>query len=273
MPLDSLTRRRILAAVGSAGALYLGMDRAAATLGYGTVDMNQRTVNGTYAQTQGFADENPPPRIGLTWREIVNGTVQEDTGLTSTTDGEAGSVGLIVDEAVVPGDSGSVTMRARLLSGADVDAANTANAELYLLAHISDTAENGINEPERDAGDTADTDGLPGDLAEHVRMAVWVDESILTGDGNGELEDLPIIGDTPIAEGSLAQVATASDLAGDARGNTGGYRISVGGDTCLSPGDEVYVSFEWEIPESVGNVIQGDSATFQVGFDPRPCPE
>jgi len=270
MPLDSLTRRRILAAVGSAGALYLGVDRAAATLGYGTVDMNQRTVNGTYAQTQGFADENPPPRIGLTWREIVNGAVQEDTGLTDTTDGDAGNVGLIVDEAVVPGDSGSVTMRSRLLSGEGVDAENTANAELYLLVHLSNTAENGINEPEQKAGDTSPNDG---ELEDFTRITVWEDESILTGDGNGELEDLPIIGDTPIAEGSLVQVATASDLAGDARGNTGGYRISVGGDTCLSPGDEVYVSFEWEIPESVGNIIQGDSATFQVGFDPRPCPE
>lgn len=273
MPLDSLTRRRILAAVGSAGALYLGADRAAATLGYGTVDMNQRTVNGTYAQTQGFADENPPPRIALTWRETVNGVVQEDTGLTDTTDGDDGNVGLVVDEAAVPGDSGSVTMRARLISGEGVDAGNTANAELYLLVHISDTAENGIIEPERDAGDTVDNDGFPGDLAENIQLTVWEDDSILTGNGNGELDDLPVIGDTPIAEGSLVRVATETELDGDALGNTGGYRVSVGGDTCLSPGDEVYVSFEWEIPESVGNIIQGDSATFQVGFDPRPCPE
>jgi hypothetical protein len=270
MPLDSLTRRQVLAAVGSAGALYLGVDRAGAALGYGTVDLNQRTVNGTYAQPDGFVDEDPPPRIGLTWREIVNGTVQTDTGLTGSADGDTGGVGPIVDEAVVPGDSGSVTMRARLLAGEDANAENTANAELYLLFHLSETAENGINEPERAAGDTSPNDGELDDL---TRITVWEDESILAGDGNGRLEDLPIIGDTPIAEGSLAAVATASDLAGSAPENTGGYRLSIGGDTCLSPGDEVYVSFEWEIPADVGNVIQGDTATFQVGFDPRPCPE
>jgi hypothetical protein len=268
MSIDSLTRRRILAAAGSVGALYLGGDRAAAALGYGTVDLNQRTVNGTYAQTQGFADENPPPRVALTWREIVNGAVQEDTGLTDTTDGATGGVGLIVDEAVMPGDSGSVTMRARLISAGNEPAENTANAELYVLFHLSETAENGINDPEREAGDTSPNDG---ELDDFTRITVWEDGGIF--DGNGELEALPIIGDTPIAEGSLAEVATESDLSGDALNNTGGYRISIGGDTCLSPGDEVYVSFEWEIPTSVGNIIQGDSATFQVGFDPRPCPE
>jgi len=264
MPLNSLTRRRILAAVGSAGALYLGVDRAGAALGLDPVDMNQRTVNGTYAQTNGFTDA--PPRIALSWREIVNGQVQEDTGLTADTEGETGSVGLIVDEAVVPGDTGSVTMRVELLER-DTP---TENAQLYLFVRLSDESENGVNEPERDAGDDPNSD--EGELDGKTDMSVWVDEGILTG--NGELEELPVIGDRKVAEGSLAHVASQ-----DALGVThvsegvyeGGYQISIDGDTCLSPGDEVYVSFQWRIPESVGNIIQGDSATFQVGFDPRPC--
>jgi len=258
MPLDSLTRRRILAAVGSAGALYLGVDRAGAALGYETVDMNQRTVNGTYAQTNEFTQA--PPRIALTWREIVNGTVQEDTGLTTDTEGETGGVGLIVDEAVMPGDSGSVTMRAELLER-DTP---TEDAQLYLLLRLSDTAENGVNEPELDAGDDPGTDG--GELHEHTEVSVWIDEGIFSG--NGELEDLPVIGDETVAEGTLAEVADPDPKStGD-----GEYQISIDGETCLSPGDEVYVSFRWQIPESVGNIIQGDSATFQVAFDPRPCP-
>jgi len=259
-----LTRRRILAAAGSVGALYLGADRAGAALGLDPVETNQRTVNGTYAQSQGFVDENPPPRIGLSWREMVNGERQEDTGLTGSVNGDTGGVGLVVDEAVMPGDSGSVTMRARLLEAEDTD--QTADAELYLLVHLSNTAENGTNEPEEKAGDTSPNDG---ELEDFTEITVWVDDGIFTG--NGELEPLPVIGDTPIASGTLAEVATTSDLAGNAQNNTGGYRISIGGDTCLSPGQEVYVSFEWKIPESVGNIIQGDSATFQVGFDPRPC--
>jgi len=257
MPLDSLTRRRILAAVGSAGALYLGVDRASATLGYGIVDMNQRTVNETYAQTNEFTQA--PPRIALTWREIVNGAVQEDTGLTTDTDGETGGVGVIVDEAVLPGDSGSVTMRAELLER-DTP---TQDAQLYLLLRLSETAENGANEPELDAGDVVGADG--GELHEHTEISVWIDEGIFTG--NGELEDLPVIGDQAVAEGTLAEVADP-DPSGTGDGE---FQISIDGDTCLSPGDEVYVSFEWRIPESVGNIIQGDSATFQVAFDPRPC--
>jgi len=261
MPLSPLSRRRILAAVGSVGALYLGADRAGAVLN-DPVEMNQRTVNGTYALENEF--EDAPPRIALTWREIVNGEIQEDAGLTDdTAEGETGGVGLIVDEAVMPGDSGSVTMRAELLERDTT----TANAELYLVYRLSDTAENGINEPERKAGDTSPNDG---ELDDFTEIRVWVDDGILTG--NGELEDLPVIGDETVASGTLSELS-ASDLAGNPQENTGGYQISADGGTCLSPGTEVYVSFEWQIPDDVGDLIQGDSATFQLAFDPRPCPE
>lgn len=258
MTTPTFTRRRILAAVGSAGAFYLGADQASAALGYGPVDLNQRTVNGTYAQTDEFTQA--PPRIALTWREIVNGAVQEDTGLTTDTEGETGGIGLIVDEAVMPGDSGSVTMRAELL---ERDTPTVDSVALYLLLRLSDTSENGVNEPELDAGDSPGEDG--GELQDHTEISVWIDEGIFTG--NGELEDLPVIGDETVSEGTLAEIA---DPDPKSTGN-GEFQISIDGDTCLSPGDEVYVSFEWRIPESVGNIVQGDSATFQVAFDPRPC--
>ncbi|AXG06434.1 hypothetical protein DU500_08385 [Haloplanus rubicundus] len=260
MPLDSFTRRRILAAVGSAGALYLGVDRAGAALGYEPVDLNQRTVNGTYARTNEFTQA--PPRIALSWREIVNGERQEDTGLTTDAEGETGDVGLVVDEAVMPGDSGSVTMRAELL---ERDTPTVDSVALYLLLRLSDTAENGVNEPELDAGDSPGEDG--GELQDHTEISVWIDEGIFTG--NGELEELPVIGDNTVAEGTLAEVADPNPKeTGD-----GEYRIRIDGTDCFSPGDEVYVSFEWRIPDTVGNIIQSDSATFQVAFDPRPCTE
>lgn len=264
----TFTRRKVLAALGSVGAVYVGSDYAGAALGLDPVDLNQRTVDGTYAQTQGWTTADPPPRVGLSWREIVNGEVQEDTGLTGTTDGETGGVGLIVDEAVMPGDSGSVTMRARLLPADGETADGTANAELYLLFTITDRAENGVDEPEREAGDAPGADG--GELPAVTQVTVWEDEGIFTG--NNALEPLPVIGDTPIADGSLAEVAGSSELDGDSDANTGGYRIDLDGDTCLSVGDEVYVSFRWEIPSGADNRIQGDSATFRVEFDPRPCP-
>lgn len=272
MPLKSLTRRRILAAVGSTGALYLGVDRAGAALGLDPVDMNQRTVNGTYARSTDWENsEDAPPRIGLAWRETVNGAVTEQTDLT--TDGETGGVGLVVDEAVMPGDTGSVTMRARLLEREDQA---TANAELYLRFRLSDTSENGIVEPERKAGDTTSDEGELDDIAQ---IRVWKDDGMFGG-GDGELtwEDVPLVGDTEITDGwqNLDEVDGSDAF-------DGGYRLSLGGETCLNPANEptVYVSFKWEIPEALPssspeddiNVIQGDSATFQFSFDPRPCPE
>jgi hypothetical protein len=247
----SLTRRRILAAVGSAGALYVGVDRVGAAVGLDPVDTNQRTVNGTYAQSTEFTDA--PPRIAIDWRETVNGSVQEETSLT--TDGESGAVGLIVDEAVMPGDSGSVTMRVQLLEREDQP---TQNAQLYLKFPISDDSENGINDPEQAAGDATPNDG---ELDEFTEVRVWKDESPI-GTGDGEWDGIPVIGDTEISSGTLEQVS--NDIGG-------GTRLAVDGETCLSPGTELYVSFQWSVPASVGNVIQGDSATFQVGFEPRTC--
>ncbi|WP_423751260.1 hypothetical protein [Salinirarus marinus] len=257
------TRRRILAAVGSVGALYLGVDRVGAALGSETVETNQQTVNGTYAQSTEFT--NAPPRIALAWRETVNGAVQEETDLAA--DGETGAVGLVVDEAVVPGDSGAVTMRARLLEDPEQ---TTQNARLYLRFRLSETAENGINDPERVAGDGTPDAGELDDVAE---IRIWKDDGAFgSGDGEPTWADVPIVGDTEITDGwqSLAEVADSGTF-------DGGYQLS----TCLDPAEEpeVYVSFRWEIPQSLPadapgtdiNVIQGDSATFQVGIDPRPC--
>ncbi|GAB6862186.1 hypothetical protein ACFR97_13025 [Haloplanus litoreus] len=254
----SLTRRRILAAVGSVGALYLGVDRASAALGLDPVRLNQHTVNGTYAASTEEMFVDAPPRIALTWREIVNGQLQEETGLVDDSDGETGAIGLIVDEAVVPGDSGSVTMRARLLEREDQE---TEDARLFLAFRLSNTAENGINEPEAEAGDTTPNDG---ELEDYTQLTIWKDDGFGTANGELELGDIPVVGDTEIASGSLAEVAESTAF-------DDGYQVLVDGDGCLSPGDEVYVSFRWSIPESTGNIIQGDSATFQVGFDPRPC--
>ena len=204
----------------------------------------------------------------------TEGTDTEDSTETSSTTTENSQSGEQLDivvnksemsgqvDSVMPGDSGSVTMRAELL---ERDTETVESVELYLLLRLSDTAENGVNEPELDAGDSPGEDG--GELQDHTEISVWIDEGIFTG--NGELEELPVIGDDTVAEGTLAEVAD-SDPKGTGDGE---YRIRIDGADCFSPGDEVYVSFEWRIPDTVGNIIQSDSATFQVAFDPRPCTE
>ena len=84
-------------------------------------------------------------------RPTENGAVSGPTGALLYEAGRSGldGVGLIVDEAVLPGDTGAVTLRATLLD----DGGALQNAELALYFALSDTAENGLTEPEREAGD------------------------------------------------------------------------------------------------------------------------
>ncbi|SDY10278.1 hypothetical protein [Halobellus clavatus] len=245
-----LTRRRILAAAVGAGLLTLGAAPARAAAGLAPVELTQT------AQIQ---SGDSLPGVALDWRETVNDSVVADTDLTTVSTDATGGVGLIVDEAVLPGDTGAVTLRATLLD----DGGALQNAELALYFALSDTAENGLTEPEREAGD----DGDPaGDLHTTATISIWRDMGV--GTGNGRSEDIPFLtdGDEAIAAGTLAAV-DANPTFDD------GYVLSRDGETCLAVGDAVYVSFRWEIPRGAGNLIQGDSARFTVGFVPRRCSE
>ncbi|MFB6109227.1 MAG: hypothetical protein ABEJ82_10405 [Haloplanus sp.] len=236
---DTPTRRRILGALGSVGLLYVGVDRGRAALGLTPVETNQQMQ----IETAG-----PMPDVALDWPETLNGEVQEDTDLGSVTAGNTGDVGLVVDESVVPGDEGTLTMRATLVDGGET-AAET--AALFLRFLLSNTAENGVSEPEEKAGDDPTSD--EGELQNFTEVTIWKDTGIGTGNGSQEpFEDV-------IADGTLSSI---EGQVGD------GHRLH---DGCLSVGDSVYVSLRWRVPSDAGNIIQGDSAAFAVGFDPRAC--
>lgn len=244
------SRRRILATAASLGLLTLGAGPARAAVGLSPVELTQTTQ---------IRAGDPLPPIALDWRETVNGVVREHTDLTAVSSENVGDVGLVVDEAVLPGDTGAVTLRATLLDDADA----VPSAELYLYFALTETAENGTTEPEREAGD----DGAPeGDLHTTATITIWKDMGL--GTGNGRNEDVPYLtdGDEVIAAGTLAAVGAEPAL-------DGGYLLARDGETCLAAGDSVYVSFRWAVPRDAGNLIQGDSARFSVGVAPRRCAE
>ncbi|RLM53639.1 hypothetical protein DVK02_12360 [Halobellus sp. Atlit-31R] len=247
----TLTRRQILAAAAGTTLVAVGAGPARAATGLAPVELTQA------AQIQ---PGEALPAIALDWRETVNGAVTADTDLTTVSTDRTGDVGLIVDEAVLPGDTGAVTLRATLVDGGETA---VQSAELSLYFALIATAENGLTEPERETDSTPDV----GELQDVATVEIWTDMGL--GTGNGGIEDIPFVtdGDEVIASGTLATVAEDPTVTG------GGYRLTRDGETCLSIGDEVYVSFRWAVPGDVGNAVQGDSARFAVGFATRGCAE
>ena len=251
--MDQPTRRQVLGALSGTALLAFGAAPARSAAGLDPVEPNQ--------STQIQTDESLPT-VALDWRETVNGVVTEETDLSKTSTGHTGDVGLVVDEAVLPGDTGAVTLRASLVDDTADGAGSAAqSAAVSLHFALTDTAENGRNEPERAAGDeTAET----GELQDFATIELWRDMGL--GTGNGANEDIPFVtdGDEMIASGTLAEV-DADPVFDD------GYPLSRSGEPCLSVGESVYVTFRWSIPERAGNVIQGDSAQFVVGVTVEGC--
>ncbi|MDQ2053893.1 hypothetical protein [Halobellus sp. H-GB7] len=249
--MENPTRRQVLGAVSGTALLAFGAAPARSAAGLDPVEPNQSTQIQTGESL---------PTVALDWRETVNGVVTEDTDLSTGSTGHTGDVGLVVDEAVLPGDTGAVTLRASLADGTPgANAAQSAAVSLHFA--LTDTAENGRNEPERAAGDeTAET----GELQDFATIELWRDMGL--GTGNGANENIPFVtdGDEMIASGTLAEV-DADPVFDD------GYPLSRSGESCLSVGDAVYVTFRWSIPERAGNVIQGDSAQFVVGVTVEAC--
>jgi len=189
--------------------------------------------------------------LEVDWRETYNGEVLEDTRSESTytEDGAVVSLG-----NVLPGDVGTVSFRLR--NPDDDDTSTTVTPELSL--DLLGTAENGVVDPEREAGDT--TDGADeGELQDYLETKIWYDEGLATFDvlgGDNATQDAGESLVTSDAEGTLAEVAGAVDA------------VSLGE---LSPGDEVTVAFRWEFDSDADSqdvdVTQTDSVSFAFGLD------
>jgi predicted ribosomally synthesized peptide with SipW-like signal peptide len=147
------------------------------------------------------------------------------------TDGEStngGPATFLDGVRVSPGSSGSGTVTLRNVGSID--------GHLSLTAVRVVDAENGVSDPEADAGDDSPEDG---ELAENLVASA----SLSGADGSRDI----------CPGGTALPSLFAAGVTYDA-----GYP--------LAAGEEATFEFEWELPESVGNEIQGDSAGLELSF-------
>jgi hypothetical protein len=224
-----LSRRRLLGAAAAGGA-------ASAT---GVALLSSDAV--AYQSSTTVGSE---PAIRVDWRETYNGSVV-DAG-DETAEAPALDIG-----TAQPGDSG--TLAFRVAPGPDSEPVH-ASVSLSLTAND----ENGVNEPERAAGDTT-TDR--GELADALEVAAWYDTGSFGVPGLGGCDGNRDAAETTLVDGSLVDA--------DAALSEG---VPLGGD-CLDPDSAVCVGMAWSLPESVGNRIQSDGVETSLSFTVESCGE
>ena len=230
-----INRRQLLGLLGGTGAAaYLG-------LRYATGD----PVRYTYASSHDCDGYT----LDAEWRETY--TSDGDTTLlenTTSSDGaESGGASIIQLSNVLPGDRGTVGFR--LTAEATDGASDTVSPTLSF--DIVETAENGLNDPEAEAGDTTED---VGELQDYIEVTIWENTGILGVDALGADDLTQQIGEPTIAEGTFAEVATA--LNDEPLGSI---------DTSADSDESVSATLRWELADDENiNVIQTDSVTFTL---------
>lgn len=244
-----LTRRRLIAAVGGVGFLTAGSRAASAAMDLDPVTFTQ------FEQVDGGA----MPDVLLNWRETYNGDVLEASGFSNPP--SAGPEGLLIDVAdVLPGDAGTVTFQVELGEGETEQAPDA--ARVLFAPVIYENAENGVNEPERDAGDVV---GSAGDLDDALTLGLRYD-----GGCNGT--DLPIVPDDTRVHPDVAKSASAGQTIREVASIlSDGVELTPPSGSCFQVGESTCLTVEWALPKGVGNRVQGDSLGFLFRFSPQPC--
>lgn len=228
----TLTRRRVLAALGSVGFVALGTG-AATAIASPPLTRHERVQ---------ISEETP---VDVDWRQTYNGEVIDDLDTVVGDD----AVRL---ENVLPGDRGSLSVRVSLPESAERSVA------VDLAFDLAASPENGVNEPEATAGDR----GPPGELPDYLDVSVWYD-AVLACNGTREPAE-PLV--APEASGTLAEVDTALDGPVPVGPNPFNSQTN-----CFGAGDAVCLSFAWSFDADAGNVSQGDAAVVTFGVVPREC--
>jgi len=228
-----INRRRLLGVLGGTGvATYLG-------LGYATGD----SVRYTYASSHSCDGYT----LDAEWRETYTRNGETTLLENTTSDGAApGGSSIIQLSNVLPGDRGTVSFRVTA-DRTDTDASDTVSPTLGF--EIVETAENGIVDPEQEAGDTTENTG---ELQEYLQLTIWENTGILGVDALGADDLTQQIGEPTIAEGTFAEVA-------DTLNNETLGSITTDSDESVS------VTLRWEFADDAGiNVTQTDSVTFTL---------
>lgn len=234
---NPISRRRVLRNLGIAGF---------ATGGFTFVSTGETVA---YQQEQTYQTEAGVD-LRVEWTSFYNGE------LLAEGDDDAQGPALTLTD-VLPGDEGTLAFSIQIDEDEESDETD-ATYEFLLRGTITDESENGITEPERNAGDTSTESG---ELGDYLQAEVWYDQGVLGG-CNGELD----FREAQIATGSLRAVASSL---------SSGIRLASrsGEPDCYGVGDAVCLGIHWWLPESSPdvNVVQGDSVTFDLGFGATEC--
>ncbi|MFW6458644.1 MAG: hypothetical protein ACOCY6_04430 [Halodesulfurarchaeum sp.] len=256
----TITRRQLLAGLGGA------------TIVFGGTALARRPPTFTQYTYAEPTDDTSDGILRIAWYETRNGTFVENQG--GTDDGEevtldpdvtpeylleatertdvAGPV--LTLSNVLPGDFGTLVVGLEVVEEEAPDP-----IALWLAGELTESAENGINEPERSAGDTTpDT----GELDEAATIEVWSDSSVLGScDGLRTLEEslrAPIVERDSFSSVFDPAAAIVNE----------GVRVF---DDCLGPGTIRCVALGWALPKNTGDQVQGDSLAFDFHFAAGPC--
>ena len=236
MTLDRISRRTLLAGITGGSAASLG--------GLALMTEGSRAYTDTMQlQTEAIED------CVIDWRETYNGATLTDTtaGTVSTEpSGPAISLG-----NVLPGDSGSLSVRLRIVTDGSGGGDGPA-VEPKLTVSL------------RDGGE-------PTSIQEYIDIAVWYDTGLFDvgalGSDNAEHDPGERLVDSG-ASGTLGDVAAALEdgVALDASPLTPGA-------SCLGAEDAVTVTFGWSFPPDQAdiNAAQGDTVEFDIQFDVTQC--
>jgi hypothetical protein len=237
-----INRRRLLGTIAGSGIA------AFAGLGYATGDSVQYTMASSHScqdYTLNAEWRETYTRDGqTTLLENTTASTEENTGTEDTVGSAPQNINL---QNVLPGDRGAIGFR--LTGEKETDSADDTVTPTLSL-NLTGTAENGVTDPEREAGD----EGSPGELQEHINVKVWKDTGLLglnqIGNNNMSLDP----GEDVLAEGTLEEVDNT--LNGERLGG-----IDVTNDESVS------VTLRWEFADDRNvNVTQTDSVTFTLGI-------
>ncbi|MFC5136050.1 MULTISPECIES: SipW-dependent-type signal peptide-containing protein [Haloferacaceae] len=175
---------------------------------------------------------------------------------------------LVELDDVKPGDTGEITFSLHLCDNPG-----------YVWFMAGNFSQDGgtLTEPERvamnesDPGSVTESDDT-GTLADYVDVTLWYDDDC----DNTYDEEM----ETPIFEGTLAGLMDELGVAEGADEESDDFSGMLGLDADPNDGDDVEcfpaqegfcIGFEWEVSTEVGNVIQGDSVGFDLGFYTEQC--
>ena len=243
MPDITLSRRRVLAAVGGAGAA-----------GFLTVDS---AVGEPVSYTQTSTQTCQNATLNADWRETYTRD-QETTLLENTTAGPGQNTGsenttaepsIIRLRGLLPADRGTVSIR---FTAEPNGTTGDTTVEPTLNFRVTETAENGLNDPESEAGDTTTATG---ELQNHLQATVWRNTGILGIDTLGADDLEQQLTEPTLASGSFADVAASLNGA------------SLG--TIDATTDEsVSVTMRWRFEDTASvNSTQTDSVVFDFDID------